>query len=139
MGGVMMFSDTEHRILLSAMEREMKICKQVDSELYREPYEISLVDVCRSINRKIHDIQHKYAWHDLRKNPDDLPKNVEMVLCEWTDGGSHYWHDVLVFWAVPIRHFTNESGLIISVVGDEIISCGGHVVAWRYIEPFEEE
>ena len=48
-------TDKEQRIFLSAMEREDKVCKQVDKECRdcREPYEDSLVSVCREITRKV--------------------------------------------------------------------------------------
>ena len=69
----------------------------------------------------------KYSWHDLRKNPDDLPEDngygkSEYVLvmigtpewysCEW----AYYSHNAKM-WS------TYEQ----------------NVFAWRYIEPFEEE
>ena len=68
----------------------------------------------------------KYRWHDLRKNPDDLPEDngygkSEYVLvmigtpewysCEW----AYYSHNAKM-WS------TYEQ----------------NVFAWRYIEPFEE-
>lgn len=82
--------------------------------------------------------KNDYFWHDIRKNPDDLPKNEELVLCEWV-GGSHNWHDVFMFWEKPRNCFTNTHGTYISIVGDEKFSQEGQVVAWKYIEPFEEE
>ena len=48
-------TDKEQRIFLAAMGREEKVCKQVDEECKdcREPYEDSLVGVCREIIRKV--------------------------------------------------------------------------------------
>ena len=48
-------TDKEQRIFLAAMGREEKVCKQVDEECRdcREPYEDSLVNVCREITRKV--------------------------------------------------------------------------------------
>ena len=117
-----MFTDTEHRILLSAMGRELDICKQVDKEVYREPYEKSLESVCKSINKKIHNIQHKYQWHDLRKKPNDLPPcDDKMYLLELdTDN--------------PIIRHVIWRGYMIKPNVDEYL----HVLAWREIEPFEE-
>lgn len=48
-------TDKEQRIFLAAMGREEKVCKQVDDECRdcREPYEDSLVRVCREIERKV--------------------------------------------------------------------------------------
>lgn len=48
-------TDKEQRIFLSAMERERKVCRQVDEEWrnMREPYEDSLVHMCNEIERKV--------------------------------------------------------------------------------------
>ena len=69
----------------------------------------------------------KYRWHDLRKNPDDLPKDngygeSEYVLAmigtpEWNSWEQAYYHHGKRLWS------TYEQ----------------NVFAWRYIEPFEEE
>ena len=45
-------TDKEQRIFLAAMDREEKVCKQVDEEC-REAYEDSLVSVCHEITRKV--------------------------------------------------------------------------------------
>ena len=69
----------------------------------------------------------KYRWHDLRKNPDDLPEadgnsESEYVLVmigtpEWNDWEQAYFHHGKKLWS------TYEQ----------------NVFAWRYIEPFKEE
>ena len=70
----------------------------------------------------------KYRWHDLRKNPDDLPEAIgdgyesEYVLVmtgtpEWNSWEQAYYHHDKKLWS------TYEQD----------------VFAWRYIEPFEEE
>ena len=48
-------TDKEQRIFLAAMGREEKVCKKVDDECRncREPYEDSLVRVCKEIRRKV--------------------------------------------------------------------------------------
>ncbi len=46
-------TDKEQRIFLAAMGREEKVCKDVDEKYTREPYEDSLVRVCREIERKV--------------------------------------------------------------------------------------
>ena len=43
-------TDREQRIFLSAMHREMKVCKEVDEEYPRKD---SLVKVCKEIERKV--------------------------------------------------------------------------------------
>lgn len=46
-------TDKEQRIFLAAMEREEKVCKEIDEECTREPYEDSLVRICHEITRKV--------------------------------------------------------------------------------------
>ncbi len=46
-------TDKEQRIFLAAMGRELKVCQEVDRNYTREPYEDSLVSVCREIERKV--------------------------------------------------------------------------------------
>lgn len=46
-------TDKEQRIFLAAMGREEKVCKEVDAEMTREPYEDSLVKTCHEIIRKV--------------------------------------------------------------------------------------
>ena len=46
-------TDKEQRIFLAAMGREEKVCKQVDDERCREPYDDSLVKTCHEIIRKV--------------------------------------------------------------------------------------
>lgn len=46
-------TDKEQRIFLSAMSREEEVCKEVDAEMTREPYEDSLVRICHEIKRKV--------------------------------------------------------------------------------------
>ena len=69
----------------------------------------------------------KYKWHDLRKNPDDLPEADEygcseyvLVMIgtpEWNSWEQAYYHHGKRLWS------TYEQ----------------NVFAWRYIEPFEGE
>lgn len=46
-------TDKEQRIFLAAMGREEKVCEEVDRNYTREPYEDSLMRVCREIKRKV--------------------------------------------------------------------------------------
>ena len=70
----------------------------------------------------------KYRWHDLRKNPDDLPEAIgdcyesDYVLVligtpEWNSWKLAYYHHDKKLWS------TYEQ----------------NVFAWRYVEPFDEE
>ena len=51
--------DKEQRIFLAAMERERKICKEVDDQYIHEPYEVLLTKVCSEIERKV----KKVLWN----------------------------------------------------------------------------
>lgn len=47
-------TDSEKRIFLAAMARELEICKEIDREhTAREAYEDSLEYVCKQIQRKV--------------------------------------------------------------------------------------
>ena len=46
-------TDKEQRIFLAAMAREEKVCEEVDRNYVREPYEDSLMRVCKEIRRKV--------------------------------------------------------------------------------------
>ena len=46
-------TDKEQRIFLAAMAREEMICEEVDRNYVREPYEDSLVRICKDIRRKV--------------------------------------------------------------------------------------
>lgn len=50
---IMKLTDKEQRIFLAAMAREEKVCEEVDRNYTREPYEDSLVSICREIERKV--------------------------------------------------------------------------------------
>lgn len=46
-------TDKEQRIFLAAIERERKVCKEVDDQYTHEPYEVLLTKVCDEIERKV--------------------------------------------------------------------------------------
>ena len=46
-------TDKEKRIFLAAMGREEKVCEEVDRNYVREPYEDSLMRMCKEIRRKV--------------------------------------------------------------------------------------
>lgn len=101
---------------------------EVDDVVYDD---ISKVDEILQFNKIVSKAlkkANKYRWHDLRKNPDDLPEAIgdgyesEYVLvaigtskwyyCEWA-----YYHHGKKVWSTHEQ----QDGF-----------------AWRYIEPFEE-
>ena len=100
---------------------------EVDDVVYDD---ISRIDELLQLNKIVSKAlkkANKYRWHDLRKNPDDLPEDTgygesEYVLvmigtpewynCEW----AYYNHDKKV-WSTHEQ----QDGF-----------------AWRYVEPFEK-
>ena len=101
---------------------------EVDDVVYDD---ISSVDELLQLNKivsKVLEKANKYRWHDLSKNPDDLPEAIrdgyesEYVLVmigtpEWNSWEQAYYHHGKRLWS------TYEQD----------------VFAWRYIEPFKEE
>lgn len=86
--------------------------------------------LCMAVDAAIKVLEKadKYRWHDLSKNPDDLPEAIgsgyesEYVLVmigtpEWNSWEQAYYHHDKKLWS------TYEQ----------------NVFAWRYIEPFEGE
>lgn len=71
----------------------------------------------------LYEKAEKYRWHDLRKNPDDLPEIGRLVTCFCA--GNQYQ-------AMTIdknKHWNTCIALFMT----------SFVIAWREIEPFEEE
>ena len=59
------FTDKEHRILLSAISRERKVCEECDREIEdKDGY--MLVPIVDGIERKVYEIQHQDV--DLKKH-----------------------------------------------------------------------
>lgn len=91
--------------------------------------------------QKVVEHLEKYKWHDLRKNPDDLPKEeheVEVIA------------NMLCKWDKQYREFTIRMRYIRKIMYGKPIGWGvgypynfdfetDHVIAWREIEPFESE
>ena len=99
---------------------------EVDDVVYDD---ISKVDEILQFNKIVSKAlkkANKYRWHDLRKNPDDLPEadgneESDYVLVmigtpEWNSWEQAYYNHDKKLWS------TYEQ----------------NVFAWRYIEPFEE-
>ena len=70
----------------------------------------------------------KYRWHDLRKNPDDLPEAI---------GGSYVSEYVLVMIGTP--GWNNCEWAYYKHNHKEWSTYEQNIYAWRYIELFEEE
>ena len=100
---------------------------EVDYYVYDDT---SRVDEILQLNKVVSNALEKadkYRWHDLRKNPDDLPKadgnsESEYVLVmigtpEWNSWEQAYYKYDDMMWSTYDQN----------------------VFAWRYIEPFKEE
>ena len=100
---------------------------EVDDVVYDD---ISSVDELLQLNKIVSNAlkkADKYKWHDLRKNPDDLPEDngygesdyvlVTIGTPEWNNYEWTYYNHNTRMWS------THEQ----------------NVFAWRYIEPFKDE
>ena len=101
--------------------------EEVDYYVYDDTSKVDELLQLNKIVSKALKKADKYRWHDLRKNPDDLPEadeygrsefvfvmtgTPEWYSCEWA-----YYHHDKKLWSIYEQD----------------------VFAWRYIEPFEGE
>ena len=105
-----------------------KKCKMVNGKL-QGGFPDHDSDTGKAIDKAIEALKKadKYRWHDLRKNPDDLPEDngygesdyvlVMIGTPEWNSWEQAYYHHGKRLWS------TYEQ----------------NVFAWRYIEPFKGE
>lgn len=75
----------------------------------------------------------KYRWHDLRKNPEDLPNNTRTVIIayEGFEGKSGYKYYDVAFLGAGDLWYSAE------VYNFEYHDEGFLVLAWREVEPFK--
>lgn len=80
---------------------------------------------------------NKYEWHDLRKEPNDLPNESVTVLLIFDYCGKHYVvgkyykeSDDEYPWFVDIDDCP---------YADQVIEESENIIAWKYIEEFEDE
>ena len=104
-----------------------KKCKMVNGKL-QGGFPDHDSDTGKAIDAAIKALEKadKYRWHDLRKNPDDLPEADEygcseyaLVMIgtsEWNSWEQAYYHHGKKMWSTSAQD----------------------VFAWRYIGPFEE-
>lgn len=75
--------------------------------------------------KELKEYKEKYRWHDLRKNPDDLPEDIKYVWVFIKGEFTHRsWHD---------SHGWRRRNSNILYYNDE------SVLAWREIEEFKSE
>ena len=102
--------------------------EEVDYYVYDDTSKVDELLQLNKIVSKALKKADKYRWHDLRKNPDDLPEAIDggyesdyvLVMIgtpEWNSWEQAYYHHGKRLWS------TYEQ----------------NVFAWRYIEPFKGE
>ena len=100
--------------------------EEVDAYVYSDTSRVDELLQLNKIVSKALEKADKYRWHDLRKNPDDLPEDngygesdyvlVMIGTPEWNSWEQAYYHHGKRLWSIYEQD----------------------VFAWRYIEPFEE-
>ena len=81
---------------------------------------------CLGELKELKEYKERYRWHDLRKNPDDLPEDNKDVLVTVKGGCvNRTWHDSC--------GWRNATAKRASYYSDK------SVLAWREIEEFESE
>lgn len=120
------YEKNKRRIFMSKYEQAIKLLEMLSSDEFQQ-FTSSEFDDAIYMAIKALEKADKYRWHDLRKNPDDLPEadgnsESEYVLVmigtpEWNSWEQAYYHHGKRLWS------TYEQD----------------VFAWRYIEPFKEE
>lgn len=82
----------------------------------------------------VNAVSGDYRWHDLQKDPNDLPKHIDQVIV-CVKGSSRNWVDAM-FYDHERKLFTVNSCTVYEksrYIGDNV----NDVIAWREIEPFE--
>lgn len=79
-------TDKEKRLLFSALTREKKVCKQVDDECCREPYETSLESIVCGLERKFY---YDRFERDIRNRAiDEFAKKIKEATYQWFRAGT---------------------------------------------------
>lgn len=75
--------------------------------------------------KKLKEKQGEYSWHDLRKNPDDLPEVGKAAVTFWKFDNKNLY-------AIDGGITDDDIKFIINGYSDTEIC-----IAWRYINPYE--
>ena len=120
------YEKNKRRIFMSKYEQAIKLLEMLSSDEFQQ-FTSSEFDDAIYMAIKALEKADKYKWHDLRKNPDDLPEadgnsESDYVLVmigtpEWNSWEQAYYHHDKMMWSTYDQN----------------------VFAWRYIEPFKEE
>ena len=121
------YEKNKRRIFMSKYEQAVKLLEMLSSDEFQQFTSSEFDDAIYTAIEALEKAD-KYKWHDLRKNPNDLPEAIgdgyesDYVLVmigtpEWNSWEQAYYHHGKRLWS------TYEQ----------------NVFAWRYIEPFKEE
>lgn len=117
-----------------AVFQQIESKKYTKDEKYESIHDVINAATINSITKKqvlnvvswLFNKQQKYRWHDLRKNPADLPEDNKDVLVTIKGGCvNRTWHDSCGWrnaTAKKARYYSND-----------------RVIAWKEIEEFENE
>lgn len=115
------------RIFMSKYEQAIKVLKILYSDKFQQ-FTSSEFDDAIYVAIEALEKADKYRWHDLRKNPDDLPEAI---------GGSYVSEYVFVMIGTP--GWNNCEWAYYKHNHKEWSTYEQNIIAWRYIEPFKEE
>ena len=115
------------RIFMSKYEQAIKVLKILYSDKFQQ-FTSSEFDDAIYVAIEALEKADKYRWHDLRENPDDLPEAI---------GGSYVSEYVFVMIGTP--GWNNCEWAYYKHNHKEWSTYEQNIIAWRYIEPFEEE
>ena len=111
---------------MSKYEQAIKLLEMLSSDEFQQ-FTSSEFDDAIYMAIKALEKADKYKWHDLRKNPDDLPE----------DNG--YGESDYVLAIVGTPEWNHYEWACYHHGYEEWSTYGQNVFAWRYIEPFKEE
>lgn len=92
----------------------------------------TMADAYKTLFEELIMREEIYRWHDLRKNPEDLPEIIAADCLTISVSGKYI---VRTYEGIGIKGFLDSYGHELKTHQREEMQ----VIAWRYIEPFEED
>lgn len=144
--------------VVGIIKRE-KLCVEKADSCDRNCAKCDLVmessDIIQAYDKVIETFEkiEKYKWHDLRKNPDDLPKNDGWYYCWLRNDTIDYGMDLYfyiknkkfidnrrkdVFNVYKVMAFCGFPEGYKQIYTDDTVDRTSEVIAWRLVESFEE-
>lgn len=75
----------------------------------------------------------KYKWHDLRKNPDDLPKQDGYFLCK-VESKNYFSYRTMLYMPCECKSYDMNKW-----IDRNVYVFNNFIIAWQEIELFEVE